>query len=217
MRYTLSRQLKSSVAVFLLFLLAGSIFAQQQYFPARDKWERREPQQVGIDPIRLQRAVEFARANESKSPRNLALAHFQTFGREPYDEPLGPFKERGAVSGLIIKAGYIVAEWGDPQRVDMAFSVTKSFLSATAAVALDRKLIRSFSDRVADYWTPTLAYDPGTRFDVAIRLGRSPFIEPFESENNQTITWDNLLRQTSARFGENRTGRIVRTAIQRTG
>lgn len=197
MRYTLSRQLKSSVAVFLLFLLAGSIFAQQQYFPARDKWERREPQQVGIDPIRLQRAVEFARANESKSPRNLALAHFQTFGREPYDEPLGPFKERGAVSGLIIKAGYIVAEWGDPQRVDMAFSVTKSFLSATAAVALDRKLIRSFSDRVADYWTPTLAYDPGTRFDVAIRLGRSPFIEPFESENNQTITWDNLLRQTS--------------------
>ena len=28
-------------------------------------------------------AIDFAVANESKSPRNLELAHYQTFGREP--------------------------------------------------------------------------------------------------------------------------------------
>ncbi|MCV4820473.1 hypothetical protein OFM15_30800, partial [Escherichia coli] len=86
--------------------------------------------------------IAFAIANESKTPRNLELAHFQTFGREPFGEPVGPFRERGPASGLIIKSGYIVAEWGEPARIDMAFSVTKSFLSATAAVALDKKLIR---------------------------------------------------------------------------
>lgn len=200
MFYKLYKHYKALLAVLLLFLFvlpAGSLFAQQQYFPPRDKWERREPQQLGIDPARLKQAIEFAITNESKSPRNLELAHFQTFGREPFGEPIGPFRERGPASGLIIKSGYIVAEWGDPQRVDMAFSVTKSFLSATAGIALDRQKIRSFNDRVADYWAPTLAYNEGKRFDAAERFGRSPFIEPFETENNRKISWDDLLRQTS--------------------
>ncbi|MBO0160193.1 hypothetical protein, partial [Vibrio parahaemolyticus] len=90
--------------------------------------------------------------------------------------------------GLIIKSGYIVAEWGEPARIDMAFSVTKSFLSATAAVALDKKLIRSFEDRITDYWTPTLVYEPGRRFDRGENFGRPTFLEPFESENNKRIT-----------------------------
>ncbi|MBT8222908.1 MAG: serine hydrolase, partial [Eudoraea sp.] len=42
---------------------------------------------------------------------------------------LGPTKKRGGPAGLILKNGYLVAKWGDIRRVDMTFSVTKSFLS----------------------------------------------------------------------------------------
>ena len=36
------------------------------------------------------------------------------------------------LTGLIIKNGYIVGKWGDTKRVDMTFSVTKSYLSTVA-------------------------------------------------------------------------------------
>jgi len=38
--------------------------------------------------------------------------------------------------------GYIVAEWGDTTSVDLAFSVTRSYLSAIAGLALDVGLMR---------------------------------------------------------------------------
>jgi hypothetical protein len=38
-------------------------------------------------------------------------------------------KPRSALNGLIIRNGYVVAEWGDTKAVDMTFSVTKTFLS----------------------------------------------------------------------------------------
>jgi hypothetical protein len=40
---------------------------------------------------------------------------------------VGPMKERGGPAGVILKNGYIVAQWGDIHRVDMTFSVTKVF------------------------------------------------------------------------------------------
>ena len=35
-------------------------------------------------------------------------------------------KERGPTSGVIVHGGYLVAEWGEPARVDMTHSVTKT-------------------------------------------------------------------------------------------
>jgi hypothetical protein len=49
-----------------------------------------------MDAAKLKEAIDFAVANESKAPRNLELAHYQTFGREPFGEAVGAFKERGA-------------------------------------------------------------------------------------------------------------------------
>jgi hypothetical protein len=113
--------------------------SSELYYPGPDeKWERRTAQQVGMDPARLNEAIAFAVANETKTPRNLELAHYQSIGREPFDDGIGPFKERGDPTGVILRQGYIVAEWGDPHRVDMTFSVTKSFLSTTVGLALDR-------------------------------------------------------------------------------
>jgi len=171
--------------------------AQTSYVPSAGAWQRRTPAQAGLDTTKLKDAVAFAVASESKAPRDLELAHFQTFGREPYGEPIGPFKARGDATGLIIRGGYIVAEWGDPDRVDMTFSVTKSFLSTAVGLALDRKLIRSLQDRVADYSAPIAVYNAGVRFDDPNGLGRSPFLDPFSTEHNRKITWEHLLRQTS--------------------
>ncbi|HLL46702.1 MAG TPA: serine hydrolase, partial [Longimicrobiaceae bacterium] len=96
-----------------------------------------------------------------------------------------------------VRGGYIVAEWGDPHRVDMTFSVTKSFLSTVVGVAVDRGLIRSVDDRVAEYTGPVLALEDDARGDAPGRVGRSPFLEPFASAHNRTVTWNSLLRQTS--------------------
>jgi CubicO group peptidase (beta-lactamase class C family) len=171
--------------------------AQREYTPPAGSWERRTPQQLKLDPGKLKEAVDFAIASESKAPRDLQLAHFQTFGREPYGEPIGQFKDRGDATGVIIRNGYIVAEWGDPDRVDMTFSVTKSFLSTTVGLAFDRKLIRSLQDKAADYSTVVQPYKPGEKFDSPENLGRSPFIDLFATEHNKKITWEHLLRQTS--------------------
>ena len=186
----------------LLALVAGpaSASAQATYFPEPgDRWERRNPAQVGMDPQRLQEAVQFAIAAESDAPRDLEMAHYQTFGREPFGQAVGPFAERGDPSGVVLRNGYIVAEWGDPNRVDMTFSVTKSFLSSTVGLALDRGLIRELQDPVRDYVGPIPVLQGGLAADPygAERLGEPKLLRLFETEHNRKITWDHLLRQTS--------------------
>ena len=146
------------------------------YYPGpSSQWERRAPAAAGLDARLLDTAIAFAKASESPEPRDLEQNHYLSWGREPHSEPVGPFKTRGPATGVIVRNGYIVAEWGEPDRVDMTFSVTKSFLSTTVGLAYDRGLIRDVNDTV-------LKYVPGGEFD---------------SEHNRRITWDHLLRQTS--------------------
>ncbi len=179
----------------LLAVLVHAPVDAQEYWPGKNlDWERRSPAQAGFDPGLLQQAVDFAIAAESNSPRDLVFNHQMTFAREPYGEAIGPFTVRAPQSGLIIHKGYIVAEWGDPEKVDNTFSVAKSFLSTTVGLAYDRGLIGSVDDRVRPYMAPIVLDDfdgePGDE------NGRRPKLL-FESENNRKITWDHLLRQTS--------------------
>ncbi|HEV7501748.1 MAG TPA: serine hydrolase, partial [Vicinamibacteria bacterium] len=119
-------------------------------------WERRTPAEVGLDAGRLDEAIAFAKASETKESRDLARAHdMGAFGREPYSNATGPFKTRGDLTGIVLRHGYLVAEWGEPERVDMTFSETKSFLSSVVGLAVDRKMIASVDDRVADAMAPT--------------------------------------------------------------
>ena len=151
--------------------------AQPAYFPPRGEWERRKPEEVGMDAARLQQAADFAMANENPATKDLALDLELTFGmREPLFKILGPTKPRGGMNGLVIHKGYVVAEWGDTARSDMTFSVTKTFLSTTVGLAWQKGLIRDVTDRAKDY---------------------VPVPELFESEHNAKITWEHLLRQTS--------------------
>ena len=183
-------QRMTGVLAVATLLLASAVAAQAVYYPGSgDDWERRAPAQVGLDARLLDEAIAFAKANEAKGPRDLEAAHYQSSGREPFGEGIGPFKTRGDPTGVILRRGYIVAEWGDPHRVDMTFSVTKSFLSTTVGLALDRGLIGSVQDRVAEYMAPVVLVGDGERGESALL--------PFETLHNRKITWDHLLRQTS--------------------
>lgn len=162
-----------------------------------DDWERRAPAQVGMDAVLVDSAIAFAIANESTAPRDLELAHYQTFGREPFGGAVGPFAERGAPAGIILRRGYIVAEWGDPHRVDMTFSVTKSFLSTVVGLAFDRGLIRGVNDPVDPYVGPVFVLPPEGGGRHAGSLGEGRALRLFDTDRERRITWDHLLRQTS--------------------
>jgi CubicO group peptidase (beta-lactamase class C family) len=167
------------------------------YVPSHESWERRSPRQVGMDSVRLAAGIAFAIANETKSPRDLLLAHVQSFGREPFGDAVGPFKPRGAPTGVIIRRGYIVAEWGDPRRVDMTFSVTKSFLSTVVGVAFDRGLIPDLDRAVQTDMAPVVVQAHSARSSADV-TGADPAITyPFDTPHNRRITWNHLLRQTS--------------------
>ncbi|PQA60054.1 serine hydrolase domain-containing protein [Siphonobacter curvatus] len=186
----------------LLCLSIGAAFAQKKkiseapYFPTAQQWEHRTPQEFGLDAARMQEAVAFAKANESKNPRSMEQSHYQSFGKEPYGFAIGPFAERGEPTGLIIYRGYLIANWGEPLRCDMTHSVTKSFLSSVVGLAVDQGLIRSVHDTVAPYVPPIEVYgQPLLR--PADELGQPELLRPFDTPHNRTITWDHLLRQTS--------------------
>jgi CubicO group peptidase (beta-lactamase class C family) len=188
-----------------LFVAMGvlPVVAQQKkpviYYPSPGNWEHRPAGTVGMDAVLLREAIAFAQAHESKEPRDLKKAHYQSsFGREPFGYPVGPLKERGPVTGLIIKNGYIVAEWGEPGRVDQTFSVAKSFLSSVAGLAFDAGLITSVDDKVFTYMAPIIPYEPGRlAADRSDALVHKDVIDLFDTDHNRTIAWDHLLRQTS--------------------
>lgn len=156
--------------------LGTCAFAAEPYYPGDwGDWERREPQAVGMHGGLLDAAVKFAQEHESDRPRDIGAGLPISIGSEPFDEIIGPTKSRGGICGLIVKDGYIVAEWGDTFRVDMTFSVSKTYLSTTAGLALDRGMIRHVDDRVQAY-----VQDGG-----------------FDSEHNAKITWHMMLNQTN--------------------
>ena len=172
----------------------------RQFFPSPEPgWETRRPEQVGLNAALVREAVAIAQANEATTPRDLELAHYSSFGREPLGFAVGPFKERGPQTGIIVKNGYLVAEWGEPRRVDMTFSVSKSFLSTTVGLAVDRGMIGDVNDAVHLYMAPTV---PAQRSPIGAEAGVNPLgstgtISLFETVHNRKITWDHLLRQTS--------------------
>ncbi len=167
------------------------------YFPPAMGWEHKSPESLGLNPTAIQQAIDTAKYYESKNPRNMEVNHYQTFGKEPFGEGIGPFEERGDQTGMIIYKGYIVASWGDIHKCDMTHSVTKSFLSSVVGLAVEKGLIGSVEDMVADYVPPIELYDQQPANRPAALLGTPQFIHPFETSHNKTISWETMLRQTS--------------------
>jgi len=146
------------------------------YFPARHHWETVAPTDAGFDAERLNAAVDFARAAAVTEPKDLHQVITDSFApREPDFRILGPTRPREGDSGIILRGGRIVTEWGDVNRVDMTFSAVKSYLATMWAIAWRDGRIQSLNDRVAGY----------------VRDGT------FDGEHNAPITWRHLLNQTS--------------------
>jgi CubicO group peptidase (beta-lactamase class C family) len=129
-----------------------------------------------MDPVKLQQAVDYTLAHETTQiPDDPGVYLRDRFEGLPYQDIVGPTRARGGVNGIVVKDGYIVAEWGDTDREDMTFSVTKSYLSTVGGLAFDDGLIRDLDDPIGEYVTD------GT----------------FASGHNAQITWHHLFQQTS--------------------
>jgi len=129
-----------------------------------------------MDSVKLQEAVEYTLAHETTQiPGDPGVYLRDRFSGIPHQEIVGHTAPRGGVNGIVLKDGYIVAEWGDTDREDMTFSVTKSYLSTVAGLAWDDWLIAQLHHRIGAY----------------VRDGT------FSSRQNESITWHNLLQQTS--------------------
>ncbi|MEE4175251.1 MAG: serine hydrolase [Xanthomonadales bacterium] len=179
-RNLLRLPLKTLACVFLLSLVSTAGFADDErlaedYFPPRGDWARVDPETAGFNAARLAAAIDLAQERAVLEPRELSESILDTFGDEPNFRILGPTGTREAAAGLIIRGGKIAAEWGDLERVEMTFSVVKSYLSTVAALAWADGLIGDVNDPVG-------------------KLVRGDW---FASEHNRQITWHHLLNQTS--------------------
>ena len=160
----------------LCVFIAVFLQAQETYFPQPSSaWETKNTKDFGMNDAALNEAVDFAKSHEYTGPRDLRRAILKGFEREPFHKITGPTKKRGGPAGMIMKNGYVIKQWGDVSRVDMTFSVTKSFLSTTTALAWDNKMIPDLHEKAGTYiWDGT-----------------------FDGEHNSKITWEHLLQQTS--------------------
>lgn len=163
------------LALALLILSGLRSAAQAPYYPG-DTWESRFPSETGLLASAIDSAVYLAKTSETKTEEDLVGANMKAYAREPGYAILGPMRKRGKPAGLIIHKGYIVAQWGDVERVDMTFSVAKSYLSTVAGLAVDSRLIRGVNDPVGKYvWEEGL----------------------FDTPHNAKVTWKHLLQQSS--------------------
>jgi CubicO group peptidase (beta-lactamase class C family) len=160
-----------------LFLFAVTFTAAQApYYPPAGQWAHKTPAEMGMDPAKLNLALEFMKAHETASPARDFSDQEIVNGKLLASIPT----ERAGTNALIIRHGYIVAEFGDTTRPDPTYSVAKSMLSTIAGIAVDRGLIPKVDDPVAN-----LIKDGG-----------------YDSPHNQLITWRNHLQQESEWEGE---------------
>src|SRR5947209_1155803 len=155
----------------ILAALPPSLGAEKDitYFPPPGKWQKKSPAEAGMDAAKLQQAIEYAQANGS-------AWDFEKDQVRVFGAALGPLpKQRAATNGIILRHGYIVAEFGDTKANDPVYSVAKSFISTVCSLAVERGLIKDINDPVAKY-----IHDGG-----------------YDSPHNAKITWKNHLQQTS--------------------
>ncbi len=145
------------------------------YYPPAGEWERKQPEDVGMDSALLAEAIAYAESQETSKPMDFSDQE-GIFGKL-----LGPIPDaRAHTNGLVIRNGYIVAEFGDTSRVDPTYSAAKSYLSTIAGIAFDRGLFADVQDPVAK------TVDDGG----------------YDSPRNAKVTWHHHLQQTTEWEGE---------------
>jgi CubicO group peptidase (beta-lactamase class C family) len=124
----------------------------------------------------LQEAIQFIEKCETPWSRDTSPPWgIHEVDPPPYNRLYGPVHGRGPVSGVIFHKHVMLAEWGQPRKADLTFSVAKTYLALLAGVAFDQGLL-------PDVHEPVIQKCPG--------IG-------FEGERLNKITWHHLLQQTS--------------------
>lgn len=167
---------RAFIAVSVFVVGVAPPAAQTTYYPPAGEWTRKAPAEVGMDAARLNDAIAFMQSHETVSPARDFSDQEIVNGRLLASMPT----ERAATNGLIIRRGYIVAEFGDTARADPTYSVAKSMLATVAGVALDRGLIPNLDSPVA-----AVVNDGG-----------------YSSPQNRRVTWRHHLHQESEWEGE---------------
>jgi CubicO group peptidase (beta-lactamase class C family) len=148
------------------------------YFPLPDgaPWEAVPPEAAGFESTRLEPVIAAVSRSQPSWPTDIH-AHLEAgfFEPPPFNELLGPTQPRGGPNGLLLRGGRIVARWGDTRRVDMTFSVAKSYISLIAGIAVMDRLIGDLDEPVG-----STVKDGG-----------------FDGDHNRQITWRNFLQQTA--------------------
>jgi CubicO group peptidase (beta-lactamase class C family) len=145
------------------------------YYPPAGAWATRAPADVGMDAARLNAAIAFAQARETNWPRDFSTQE-KIFGTMLGSLPT----RRPATNGVIIRNGYVVAEFGDAASVAPTYSVAKSMLATVTGVAMRDGLIKNLDAPVGSQIT-----DGG-----------------YDSAHNAKISWRNHLHQESEWDGE---------------
>lgn len=140
------------------------------YYPPAGSWARKPASELGMDPVALESAVDFARTRESTREMDFSDQE-RIFG-----SMLGSVPDiRAKTNGIVIYKGYVVAEFGDTTWVDPTYSVAKSMLSTVAAIAVRDGRIASLDEPV----------------------GKTVKDGGYQSPPNALVTWKMHLQQES--------------------
>ena len=88
--------------IFFILLFAITSILSQTYFPDYGSGKKK-PNQVGFNQKKLNKAIQYAIESESSGSRNLTEFIKATLTKEPHGEIIGPTKDRGDMTGLIVK------------------------------------------------------------------------------------------------------------------
>lgn len=182
-RTALAVSFLAAVAAFVSFTAQPAAQASGQtqpqaaapYVPPAGQWATRTPAEAGMDAAKLQAAIAYAQSQPSDWPKDFSTQE-KIFGTL-----LGPIpSSRADTNGVILRGGYLVAEFGDTTAVDPTYSVAKSVLSTVAGVAVRDGLIPALDQPVG----------------ATVKDGG------YASERNARVTWQHHLQQESEWEGE---------------
>jgi CubicO group peptidase (beta-lactamase class C family) len=166
-----ARKTVMGLGVVLVAALVVAPAAQQStYFPPKGEWAKKNPAELGLDPVKLKEAVDFALTRESRREMDFSDQE-RIFGSLLGSVP----NIRAKTNGVVIYKGYVVAEFGDTTWADPTYSVAKSMLATVAGLAVGDGLITSLDAPVG----------------ATVKDGG------YDSPRNAQITWKHHLQQTS--------------------
>ncbi len=139
------------------------------------------PYNTPMNQTKLDQAIQFAIDHETDWPRDngpgWGIHHLDP---APWNKLLGPVHPRGPVSGVIKLKGEVIAQWGEPERADLTFSIAKTYLALLAGIAFDQGLLPNV-DKPVGACIKNIGFDNG---------------------ENASVTWSHLLQQTSEWEGD---------------